>query len=250
MTKAEKEAFKKRMAAGRRKAAKANGKKRNATKPKKAKKAKAKKAKKKTARVTPRAAKNSGKSQKRTVTRRRPTKNAGQSRKKKKSRRNGEEGSLEAAAEMYERFHGKAPGTVTEFDMQTRYPEHFAELGKLKKLKFYLDEMNPDFEISGFGNCKLVCTPDGSNLYFIGGDQKIDLAALDILSDKDVVELGTCHYISYHTVKGFHDFEPTTYYHEFGEEDEIVPTLSYDRLNQRLFLMSGNYRVRPEGIVN
>lgn len=244
MTKAEKEAFKKRMPAGRAKAARAkkNGKKKNA------KKAKAKKRN-----VTTRAASNRGKSQKRSVTSRGRT-NAGASHRKAKKknsrRRNQEPGSSEAAARMFEQFHQKAPGRVSEVNLATRYPEHFAELGKLIELRIYLDEMNPDFQINGFGNCKLVSTPDGSNLYFIGGDQALDLVALDIASDKDFVELGTCHYISYHTVKGFHDFEPTTYYHEFGEEDGIEPVLSYDRLNQRLFLMSGNYRVRPEGIVN
>ena len=73
---------------------------------------------------------------------------------------------------------------------------------------------------------------------------------MGLSSDKDVVEIGPCIYISYRTVKGFHDFEPTTYWHEFGEEDEIYPILCYDRLNQQLFLASGNYRIRPEGIVN
>lgn len=242
MTKAEKEAFKKRMAAGRAKAARAR----------KAKNGKAKKTKKANRKsVTTRAASSRGKSQKKTVTRR-PKTNAGPSHKRKKNsrRRNQEPGSSEAAARLFEQFHQKGPGKVSEVNLATRYPEHFAELGKLIELRIYLDSDNPDFAFSGFGNCKLVSTPDGSNLYFIGGDQSIDLAALDIASDKDLVELGTCHYISYHTVKGFHDFEPTTYYHEFGEEDGIEPVLSYDRLNQRLFLMSGNYRVRPEGIVN
>lgn len=170
--------------------------------------------------------------------------------KKNSRRRNQEPGSLEAAEQQYERFHGKPPGKIVEYDMQYRYPEHFAELGRLVELRFFLDEQNPDFRLTRFGTCQVVSTPDGSNIYFIGGDQSVDLQALDISSDKDRVELGPCMYISYHTIKGFHDFEPTTYWHEFGEEDGIVPQLVYDRLNKTLFLNSGNYRVRPEGIVN
>ncbi len=96
----------------------------------------------------------------------------------------------------------------------------------------------------------MVSTPDGSNIYFLNGDQSIDLHALDVESDKDMVEIGPCSYISYKTEKGFHDFEPIVYYHEFGEEDGILPILAYDRLNKALFLLGGNYRVRPEGIVN
>ena len=72
----------------------------------------------------------------------------------------------------------------------------------------------------------------------------------DIASDKDMIELGPCMYIEYYTVKGFHDFEPTNYWHLFGEEDEIRPILCYDRLNKQLFLMGGNYTVKYEGIVN
>lgn len=226
MTRAEKEAFKKRMAAGRRKAAKARGEKNPKRKP-------AKKAAKKKSSAH--------------VHRKASTRNP---KPKKQRRRNQEPGSIEGAEQQFERFHGKPPGRVIEYDEQLRYPEHFAELGKLIELRFFLNDLNPDFALTKFGSCQVVSTPDGSNIYFIGGDQSIDLAALDISSDKDFVELGPCTYISYHTIKGFHDFEPTTYWHQFGEEDGIFPGLVYDRLNKRLFLTSGNYRIRPEGIVN
>ena len=44
-----------------------------------------------------------------------------------------------------------------------------------------------------------------------------------------MIELGPCSYICYHTTKGFHDFAPTKYWHNFGEEDGIYPRLGYDR---------------------
>jgi hypothetical protein len=169
----------------------------------------------------------------------------------KNSRRRRNEGdSIEGASALYQKFHQKPPSSISEFEYETKYRAHFAELGKLIELRIFLDPANPNFAFTGFGSCKVVSTADGENIYFIGGDQSIDLAALNISSTKDYVELGACHYISYFTKKGFHDFEPTTYWHEFGEEDGIFPGLVYDRLNQRLFLTSGNYRVRPEGIVN
>ena len=126
------------------------------------------------------------------------------------------------------------------------------------ELRFWLDDTNRDFPLTRFTDnskdetehCLVVSTPDGSNIYFIGGDQSIDLESLGIASDKDFIELGPCTYICYHTVKGFHDFAPTNYWHRWGEEDKILPSLVYDRLNKTLFLTSGNYRVRPEGIVN
>lgn len=256
MTKAEKEAFKKRMAAGRKKAARARGEKNPKRKP--AKKAAKKKAAKKNAakkKTNPNARKSKkaiGKGFGRQLAAEhvREKKKTAKGRKKSHRRRRNSEGGMEAAAAQFERFHGKEPGKVVEYLEELRYPDKFAELGRLVELRIYLNDDNPDFALTRFGSTQVVSTPDGSNIYFLGGDQAIDLAALDIASDKDYVELGPCTYISYYTIKGFHDFQPTTYWHQFGEEDGIFPTLVYDRLNKRLCLQSGNYRVRPEGIVN
>lgn len=155
-----------------------------------------------------------------------------------------------AAERKFQEFHGKPAGRVIEYEQVYRYPDAYAEMGKLIELRFDLDEDNPGFPLTRFKGCQAVCTPDGANIYFIGGDQTIDFEALNISSDKDFVQLGPCTYICYHTVKGFHDFDPTDYYHPFGEEDGVLPVLAYDRLNKALFLIGGNYRVRPEGIVN
>ena len=165
-----------------------------------------------------------------------------------RGRRNSE--SLAGAERMFETFHGKKSGRVIDYEESYKYPATFAELGKLIELRFWLDKANPDFQLTRFGDAQVVATPDGSNIYFIGGDQSVDFAALDIASDKDFVELGPCTYICYFTVKDFHDFEPTKYWHRFGEDDGVFPVLAYDRLNRKLFLLGGNYRVKAEGIVN
>ena len=168
----------------------------------------------------------------------------------KRKRRNSQN-SMSGAKAMFEQFHGKPAGRIIDYEQVYRYPDKFAEIGlPLRELRFDLDTHNRDFPLSDFGRCQVVTTPDGTNIYFLGGDQKIDFDALNISSDKDFVELGPCTYIEYHTVKGFHDFEPTDYRHRFGEEDGVQPVLAYDRRNHTLFLIGGAYRVRPEGIVN
>lgn len=167
--------------------------------------------------------------------------------KSKAKRRHNQEGD---AATMYETFHGKAPRRIVEYDELVNFPQHFAELGRLVELKIDLDSANRKFPFTSFGDCKVVCTPDGANIYFVGGDQRVDLDNLEIASDKDMVELGPCVYICYHTRKDFHEFAPIDYYHEFGEENGIKPVLAYDRLNKKLFLIGGDYRVKREGIVN
>jgi hypothetical protein len=262
MTKAAKAAFVARMAAARKKSRKkgrkvADDDRQSASmRPGPAKRTKKKKAvkktlvrkrtaKKKAARKNPARKPAAKKTAKRKVTRVTKSKSS----KRPARRRNSAEG-MDAAVSKFEEFHGKPPSKIVEYEQTYHYPAEFAEMGKLKELRVFLDEANPEYPITGFGACQAGCTPDGANIYFIGGDQAIDLKALDIASDKDFVELGSCVYIAYHTVKGFHDFAPTLYYHEFGEEDGITPTLAYDRLNRTLFLVSGNYRVRPAGIEN
>lgn len=241
-----KEEFLKRMARGRRKAAKKTpNPKRKPAKKKAAKKAKRKTTAKKAARKPNTSRTRHTHAKQRKSLSRKP--NRGGSGKPRKKRRNS---GVDEAAAMYEQFHGKPPAHIAEYEMPYHYPHNFAEMGRLKELRVYLDAANPKFAISGFGACEAVCTPDGSNIYFVGGDQGLNLEDLDISSDKDDIDLGPCVHIVYHTVKGFHDFEPTDYYHDFGEEDGIFPRLNYNRLNKRLYLVGGNYRVRPEGIVN
>lgn len=228
LTGAKKAEFLKRMARGRRKAAAKNPK----------RKTKRKAAKKKTAKRS--AARNS-------TRRAAPRKNK---RTKNGRRRKNQEG-MEAAERMFEKFHQKAPGRILTYEEYTAYPDAFAEMGRLKELRIHLDSANPNFLLSQFGrDCLAVCTPDGQNIYFVGGDQSIDLEAMGISSNKDIVELGVCKRIIYDTVKGFHDFEQINYFHDFGEENGIKPTLNYDRLSRSLFLASGDYRVERAGIVN
>jgi hypothetical protein len=276
-----KEEFLKRMAKGRRKAAK-NGPKRKPAKKNTAKRKAPKKAQKKNAspkKLTGKAkqeflkrmaagrrksAKNAGffsarKSKKRTTAfgaKRAGTEEgklyrakAAKTKATKRGRRNSDD-SIEAATRKFEEFHGKPAGRVIDYAQAFSYPSNFAEMGKLKELRFALDSANPKFPLTNFRGTQAVCTPDGQNIYFIGGDQEIDFDALDIAGGKDMVELGPCCYICYHTVKGFHDFEPTDYWHVFGEENGVHPILAYDRLNKTLFLLGGDYQVRPEGIVN
>lgn len=183
-----------------------------------------------------------------TATKRKRTMTSHHAKPQKRARRNPDD--LASAESMYEKFHQKVPGKIIEYDLPYHYPENFAELGKLKELRVFLDKSDPEFPITSFGECQVVCTPDGKNIYFVGGDQAIDLGNFDISSDKDEIDLGPCIYICYHTMKGFHDFQPTDYEHDFGEEDGIFPRLCYNRLNQRLYLISGNYEVKREGIVN
>jgi hypothetical protein len=155
---------------------------------------------------------------------------------------------MEAASAMYEQFHGRASERIIDHSETLDYRSELAQLGKLIELRIAIN--GDRATLDGFGNCHVACDPQGKNIAFLGGSQGIDLAALEIDSEKDLIELGECTYIKYFSRKGFHDFAPIDYFHSFGEENGIRPVLGYDTFNKKLFLIGGDYTVKPEGIVN
>ncbi len=164
-------------------------------------------------------------------------------------RRNGAE---EAAAALYEQFHGKPPDQATTHRREIEYRDQLAELGKLKRLDI-ITVAGSAHELDFSGPVMVCSEPYGRQLYIIGGSQKLDLDSLDLGNsdlEKDHIFLGACPFICYDTVKGFHNFEPTIYGHEFAEEGGEYPMLHYDQLNRLLFFTGGSYQVRPEGIVD
>lgn len=158
---------------------------------------------------------------------------------------------LAAAAKMSEEFHGRPARKVTKFKTRIKERDALADLGRLIQMKLYVrprERADLDFT----GNIRLACTPDGGQLYFVGGDQTTDLAAFGLKATlpKDHVLLGEVRQITYHTSKVFHNFEPTDYWHNFGDEGGERPVLHYDVQNGLLYLTGGSYQVRPEGIAN
>jgi hypothetical protein len=170
--------------------------------------------------------------------------------KKPTSRKRNPNGALEAAAELTSQFHGRPADKITVVAETEAEHSAVAELGRLLELHIE-NPYGETFRLSFHGTRVKVCaTPDGRNIVFIGGDQAIDLESLGIETDKDQLPLGECTHIVYATKKAFHNFEPTDYVHEFGEESGDRPTLGYSPLNTRLYLEGGRYQVRPEGITD
>lgn len=158
---------------------------------------------------------------------------------------------LAAAAKMSEEFHGRPARKVTEFKTPVKERDAFADLGRLIQMKLYVrpgERAVLDFT----GNIRVTCTPDGGQIYFIGGNQTTDLDPFGLKRTlpKDYVVLGEVRQITYHTSKLFHNFAPTDYWHNFGDEGGERPMLEYDTQNRLLYLTGGSYQVRPEGISN
>lgn len=170
---------------------------------------------------------------------------------KRRGRRKNQETSdvdLKRAEQMYGSFHGRPPRGHEVVEQVRVLPSALADCGRMVELEVRRPGVRDTLEFNGTG-VRVGTTGDGGQLYFVKGDQAIDLAGIPH-KGKDHVDLGTAHKIVYLTSKDFHNFEPSEYVHRFGEEDGTRPTLHYDVRSKRLYLTGGNYQVKREGIVN
>jgi hypothetical protein len=159
-----------------------------------------------------------------------------------------EAGALEQAAAMTEAFHGRPARSVTDYPETVTERATLADLGRMVSMT-----------IRGTGGrfrlrmdraaVRLTTTPDGAQLYLIGGDQSVALEDLGTQPTGDAIPLGELEELVYHTSKKFHRFEPMDYAHTFGEKTGIRPLVIYDRLNEALQIIGGSYQVKPQGIV-
>jgi hypothetical protein len=99
----------------------------------------------------------------------------------------------------------------------------------------------------------VAAVPNTRQLYFVGGNQFADdkrLIALGVDPEKDLCDLGFCYLIEYFAQKRFDQFEPTTYFHGFGERTGVQPRLIYRKPQRMLELVGGEYVVKSVGIDN
>jgi hypothetical protein len=172
------------------------------------------------------------------------------------------------AAALYETFHGEPSTETIEYHTEEFERVDLATLGDLIQLKVEtttgkLVELNtPDPAVSTLeAIVKLASSPDGAQLYFVGGDQSIPYEDLGFgeADVRDHMVIGLVCEVTYRTRKGFDNFEETDYYHETGEETKVKkisdefrrkPTLIYNPHDQTMKLAGGMYRVKDVGICN
>lgn len=173
--------------------------------------------------------------------------------------------SHESASKVAEGFHGRANTYIEDIIEVEHYRSNLAHLGDLVEFEI-LDPTGRKVTPINFAehdseeHVSVGSTSQRNQLILSGGNQSIDLDSFDDLSDsekqKDLVQIGLIHSISYFTDK--HHLEGpkyqqtgTEYIHVFGEEEGgEKPLLVYDKLNCRMWLVGGSYEVRDEGIYN
>lgn len=161
------------------------------------------------------------------------------------SRRNPED----SAADMYESFHGKESDEVIDFEEEEHFHGNLAGLGTLVELQVITVsgyEATLKFPEEEGKMVLLCCNEEGTQLYFMGGDQSLDLKALHMSGEKwerDSMLIGVLCMVTYRTEKKFDKFQLTDYYHKLGEDTGVEPVLIYDCMNQKLSVSGGQYHI-------
>lgn len=163
---------------------------------------------------------------------------------------------LEGASQMYEDFHGEPGKHVDTYQELQPRPMTLAQLGVLRMLEIKRPGGWKWAELNFIGKeIQVAANPTGTQIYFIGGDQKISRGQLtQIGSDnsKELIDLGECMLIDYRARKMHVNGVSTPYGHKFGDETGRRPRLMYDRRGpeSRIYLVGGEYVAKIEGIRN
>jgi len=173
--------------------------------------------------------------------------------------RRGNQDNGNGGAAMYEDFHGRLPREVLKFQEKLLSKGDYAALGDDPEIWLRPVSGNPnkwdaaEIEFEPQNGVKLA-TQDGSQLYFVGGDQSLPKSALEFFASrsggggdtsKRFLSLGTAYAISYVTEKKFDGFKRMPYAHIFGEETGARPDLVYDTETKRVLLVGGAYSIAP-----
>jgi hypothetical protein len=177
---------------------------------------------------------------------------------------------LESAGQLAEAFLGRPAETVTEYEEMLREHTVMADLAQLlyfvvwqeNDLVYRLAEGGKFSDLKRGGQkiefdaeTRVASNEAGTQLYVIGGDQSVDLAAFEVDPGKESIPLGRIVCVEYHAAKhhlGKADRTPGPYVHDFAEEwlEEggevplgVFPLLVYDAMNERLSLAGGIYHI-------
>ncbi|HXU18973.1 MAG TPA: hypothetical protein VN788_00160 [Verrucomicrobiae bacterium] len=182
--------------------------------------------------------------------------------KRKRRRRNQDESS--EAVKLYQAFHGKDPQGIVEKHVSAAVRMEYTALGKLLALGIGRAdasgdalvqrwEKQPHINFEGDG-ITLASSPDGAQLYCIGGNQNLEncLARFGVDESKDLIDVGDCGFVVYEARKAQGGYEPVEYVHKFAEEKASaeLPRLIFDKLRKMIFFAGGEYRVEAPGIIN
>jgi hypothetical protein len=163
---------------------------------------------------------------------------------KRVRRRNAAE--TEQAVRLFEAFHGKDASKIAEKQVSAALRKDYTALGNL----IYLKVLTPVGQAAAFhfedDGVTLASSPDGKQLYCIGGRQNLLPLLDEASSQKDFIDLGECLEVAYLARKIHSNYEPVEWFHKFGERaGSTRPQLMFDKLKKQIFFVGGEYSIDP-----
>jgi hypothetical protein len=163
----------------------------------------------------------------------------------------------EAAAEVYEEFHGRPSSEVVTVSEKIHYHKNLAALGELRNL-VVLARDGAKVTLSRFKKAILCTNEQKDQLFVRGGDQAVDVREFGIKTPHEVETLGKVLELAYFTRKDHLGDEGGTalYFHVAGETNENgkrkmagwSPDLIYRVRDEALEFSGGSYTIRAEGV--
>jgi hypothetical protein len=163
-----------------------------------------------------------------------------------------EGGELRQAVSLFGTFHGRDPEEIASIQRSAAMRLEYTALGELEYLIVKPPE-KPQIEINFEGDdIKLASAPNGRQLYLIDGNQCLDSMLGKFTDDprKDFIDLGEALEVQYDARKIHTNFEPTSWYHKFGEKNGALPRLMYDKLKKEIFFVGGEYFIDTKDAVS
>jgi hypothetical protein len=169
----------------------------------------------------------------------------------------------DAAAAGYKDFHGAPPSEFVEVRERVHVHKYLSGAGVLKRLVVAAIDGKAEVKLSGFGKgCLLAFNEKRNQLFIVGGDQTVDLAAfgIDPAGAHELETLGRVTKIDYFTSKEHLGDEGGTalYRHGFRMTNENgrhvtvrvarYPDLIYRVRDEKLEFSGGSYTIIAEGI--
>jgi len=165
---------------------------------------------------------------------------------------------LRQAVKLFESFHGKEPKEIAEKHVSAAVRMDYPALGDLIAIGLGDPEQHGNRLVHGWerenhisfsgDGVKLASSPDGKQLYAIGGNQNLSsvLPRFDLDADKDFIDLGEIGFVVYLARKIHGNYEPVDYVHEFGEKSGVLPKAMYDTLRKQIFFIGGEYWIKKD----
>lgn len=172
-------------------------------------------------------------------------------------------GETKQAVRLFKSFSGRDAKEILEKQQSAAMRMDYAALGDLVALGIGECPLKGARLVTGWEKCphigfqrdgvKLASSPEGRQLYLIGGSQDISsqLDSWDAIdTSKDFIDLGDCTFVVYDARKVHDGFRPTQWVHQFGEDTGALPRLMFDTLKKTLFLIGGEYFIDTKGGVS